>query len=419
MSNDKGRIMPDSIKPNDLEDNFEHLISCLKSNLYRIKPRLTIFSIQIALGIGYMAAKRIYLKLKEEGYLNDSGQLVWNEVDNTNKKSFGLFSKENPDYIKYVRSRDIREYLYEINYELSELEAFYIVDSCTHITFDKKLKLLEQLHSDGKDTELNIINYRDIRSLKSLLQSVIAGRMKSLSEFKISLEHQAIFKVCHRAKSYPRKNSYLYIEDGYYQELDAALSAVKAEDYDYIRVEKIKLGTLPPHSEPVLATAYFNKNRELLEIDDNSNYYPSYQDVCINIPVPFYKGDILIFTDNFRDEDKSYNFIYDSCSFQEKNIKSGSDFSDNTLLIYKIALGYPFLDTSFNMFDYEYSRNYLQDDELKLKPFSLFLKGVCKIDETLKWMNHLDDKIKKNRLKGLVEQYIPEVLEATAVNPKR
>ncbi|MDY6470995.1 MAG: hypothetical protein SPK70_08025, partial [Succinivibrio dextrinosolvens] len=60
-----------------------------------------------------------------------------------------------------------------------------------------------------------------------------------------------------------------------------------------------------------------------------------------------------------------------------------------------------------------------QDDELKLKPFSLFLKGVFKIDETLKWMNHLDDKIKKNRLKGLVEQYIPEVLEATAVNPKR
>ena len=419
MSNDKGSIMPDSIKPNDLEDNFEHVISCLKSNLYRIKPRLTISSIQIALGIGYMAAKRIYLKLKEEGYLNDSGQLVWNEVDNTNKKSFGLFSKEKTDYIKYVRSRDIREYLYEINYELSELEAFYLVDSCTHITFDEKLKLLEQLHSEGKDTELNIINYRDIRSLKDLLQSVITGRMKSLSDFKIYSEPQAIFKVCHREKSYPRKNSYLYFEDGYYQKLDEALSAVKAEDFDYIRVEKIKLGTLPPHSEPVLATAYFNKNRELLEIDDNSNYYPGYQDVCINIPVPFYKGDILVFTDNFRDEDQSYSFIYNSCSFQGKNIKSGSDFSDNTLLIYKIALGYPFLDTSFNMFDYEYSRSYLQDDELKLKPFSLFLKGECKIDETLKWMTYLDDKIKKNRLKGLVEQYVPEVLESTAVNPER
>lgn len=417
MSNDKGCIMPDSLKPNDLEDNFEHVISCLKSNLYKIKPRFTISSIQLALGIGYMAAKRIYLKLKDEGYLNDSGQLIWNEVDNTIHKSFSLFSKEKTDYIKYVRSRDIREYLYEINYELSELEAFYIVDSCTHITFDEKLKLLEQLYSEGKDTELNIINYRDIRSLKDLLQSVIAGRMKSLSEFKISLEHQAIFKVCHRAKAYP--HSYLYIEDGYYQELEAALSAVNAEDYDYIRVEKIKLGKLPPHSGPVLATAYFNKNRELLEIDDYRNYYHGYQDVCINIPVPFYKGDILVFTDNFRDEDKSYNFIYDSCSFQKKNIKSGSDFSDNTLLIYKIALGYPFLETYFNMFDYEYSRSHLQDDELKLKPFSLFLKGVCKIDETLKWMNHIDDEIKKNRLKGLVEQYVPEVLEATALNPKR
>ena len=73
MSNDKGCIMPDSLKPNDLEDNFEHLIACLKSNLYRIKPRLTISSIQIALGIGYMAAKRIYLKLKEEGKFKHLG----------------------------------------------------------------------------------------------------------------------------------------------------------------------------------------------------------------------------------------------------------------------------------------------------------------------------------------------------------
>lgn len=89
------------------------------------------------------------------------------------------------------------------------------------------------------------------------------------------------------------------------------------------------------------------------------------------------------------------------------------------MLLYKNASGYPFLDTYFNLFDCEYSRFPLEDDEQKLKAFSLFLKGVTDIGETIECFDFIDGKIRKEKLRGLVEQYIPEVIENSKVDLER
>ena len=76
MNNDKNKLLPKFVTTKVPEDNLEDVISCLKSNRYKSGSRLTISSIQIALNIGFNRAKRIYIRLKKEGYLNDSDCLV-------------------------------------------------------------------------------------------------------------------------------------------------------------------------------------------------------------------------------------------------------------------------------------------------------------------------------------------------------
>ena len=76
MNNDKNKLLPKFVTTKIPEDNLEDVISCLKSKLYKSGSRLTISSIQIALNIGFNRAKRIYIRLKKEGYLNDSDCLV-------------------------------------------------------------------------------------------------------------------------------------------------------------------------------------------------------------------------------------------------------------------------------------------------------------------------------------------------------
>jgi hypothetical protein len=53
---------------------------------------------------------------------------------NTNTGYSSCF-ENNKDYIQYICSKDIREYLYEINFRITDVQAFFLIDHCTHINF--------------------------------------------------------------------------------------------------------------------------------------------------------------------------------------------------------------------------------------------------------------------------------------------
>ena len=336
-----------------------------------------------------------------------------------NNNSYEAESDALPDYIRYVCSRDIREYLYEINFRITDLQAFFFIDSCTHVSYEEKLEALRYLLAKCEDFAVHNNTTDKKGSFKNLLSEVIKGREKSLADFKDNSNSNFLYAVYGRFECINRALDHFYKGLGYFSSIDAALNAPSYKDCDYIKIEKLHIGVTPEGSSCEVAVAYYSKDKVLLEIDDNYGDYASYQDFCIYLPLPFQKGDILTYTDNYRIEDHRGNYVYDSCTLKDSsNIRDSYDFSDNALLLYKNSLGYPFLDNSFNLFDCEYSRIPLEEDEQKLKNFSLFLKGVTDIGETIECFDFIDIKIRKQKLRGLVEQYIPEVIENSKITLK-
>ena len=48
------------------------------------------------------------------------------------------------DFIRYVNSKDVRQYLYDIDYKLSADQVIFIVLSCPFISVDEKVKSLQE-----------------------------------------------------------------------------------------------------------------------------------------------------------------------------------------------------------------------------------------------------------------------------------
>ncbi len=103
-----------------------------------------------------------------------------------NAKQYASVFDGEADYIGYVNSRDIREYLYAVDYRLTDLQAFCLVDSCTHISYAQKLKALNRLLDECTDISINIMVFREIKSLKALIRYTILGRRKALADFENS-----------------------------------------------------------------------------------------------------------------------------------------------------------------------------------------------------------------------------------------
>ncbi|MBP3267190.1 MAG: hypothetical protein J6M07_02550 [Ruminococcus sp.] len=279
------------------------------------------------------------------------------------------------DYISFICSRDIREYLYEINYRITDFQAFFLIDSCTHINYEEKLNALKQLYARCEDFVIHTDSSDKRCTFKNLLAEVINGREKSLPDFENNSNRSFIYAVYGRFNVCNRPTDHFYRIIGYFTSVDAALSEPSFEDCDYIRIEKLHVGVIPEKTSIEVAVAYYSMDRNLLEIDDNQRDYASYQDYCIFLPLPFHKGDIVCHTDNYREEDNRGSYIYDSCSLKDSSdIRYGYDFSDNVLLLYDISSGYPFVDSHFNIFDYEYSRVPLEGDEQNSRRSACFLK---------------------------------------------
>ena len=59
------------------------------------------------------------------------------------------------DFIRFVNSRDIREYLYELDYCLSGEQKLFLVDKCYRIPLEERLFALEELLAEP-DEEVTI-----------------------------------------------------------------------------------------------------------------------------------------------------------------------------------------------------------------------------------------------------------------------
>ena len=71
-----------------LNEKFQLVVSDIKNNIDR-NTVISIALINRLLPVGYNRAKQIFLKLKEKGYLDDKGRLLFDEASEDKKSSFG------------------------------------------------------------------------------------------------------------------------------------------------------------------------------------------------------------------------------------------------------------------------------------------------------------------------------------------
>ena len=61
------------------------------------------------------------------------------------------------DFIQFVNSKDIRKYLYDINYKLSVDQMIFVVLRCMFISVDKKIEALLEIKRTTSNVALSSI----------------------------------------------------------------------------------------------------------------------------------------------------------------------------------------------------------------------------------------------------------------------
>ena len=91
------------------------------------------------------------------------------------------------DFIRYISSKDVRQYLYDIDYKLSADQIIFIVLSCSFISIDEKLKALNDFRQTSDDVPLTSITDECFSETIGLTSHEFIRRYKSdvetMSEF--------------------------------------------------------------------------------------------------------------------------------------------------------------------------------------------------------------------------------------------
>lgn len=328
------------------------------------------------------------------------------------------------DYINFINSRDIREHLYETGYSLSDLQKFYLTDCCHRLNYLDKVKEFINLQDSCTDSRIEIPGFDEIKSLKSLLETVIKQREKTLADFKNPFHSNQLPSIYISYLYVKTKHDYSNTSDyehgsvsedfclrGLFESAEEALKLSQTESTNHnrslIKIEKRLIGSAPFPAP--LYVAIYDMEGNLCSLQSDREKSLSYKEISINLPLPFSRGDLLIKPNHrfYRGYDINcndyINLIYDTQLRQKKSAKlSHSCFIQGYSLNTRYHL--PSKVNIEHEYDLEYSRSPLTGNDQLLIPFSMFLKGTLHPDELLNYVCGL----KKAILNKSLENYLKE-----------
>ncbi|MBQ8708290.1 MAG: hypothetical protein IJ523_09415 [Succinivibrionaceae bacterium] len=298
------------------------------------------------------------------------------------------------DYISFVNSRDIREHLRRIDYQLNGEQKLFLIDNCYHITMDERLEALESL-LEGPDETVIIRNpcffspdgkefspdqRNEHRSLHEIASGLIDHYRELIRQLGISQDGSCFEASCLRNGSHgkyemnitPRfadcRSAMSYVGARYRDAREDTLKAVKLIKRYFFQQGDDR------GSEDKSITAYFDVNFELMRISgclngaDDEDYEYTMEGLLIYLPTPFEKGDIVDHSPesvyrhwNFIGRNP---FIIDDEMQPNEEISRGADSSDISVwclyLETKEDLN-PCAEVEIHNYDLEYCRSPLRE----------------------------------------------------------
>ena len=204
------------------------------------------------------------------------------------------------DILRFINSRDIREYLRKTEYTFSTLEAAWLIEQCRDSSIAERHMAWEQLITEYPDCPVpERINTIQQDSLYCFLREYMAAEDRLLAAF-LNPEGAVYQAVFHYHQFDPRTDDRVFSRF----EPEKMTEHLEEDDWEEIRyVECRKLPVDRKRGEAGRACLSAKLRRDLgicrldggtnLNEDDSDLLYGVFPGFWFDIPTPFRKGDIL------------------------------------------------------------------------------------------------------------------------------
>ena len=211
------------------------------------------------------------------------------------------------DFLRFINSRDIRKHLEDIGYELSPLEAAWLIWQCHDATVEERHAAWNELIETMPDCPVRHgrssrgDTYRlDYPSLHQLLRDFMRIEDRAIRDFReqtVSPNGKPyIIRIKYSTREDRRYSDPYYYSDTFYSSYQNALAAVK----DYDDVDEIILEKFEVDGENRRQELYLTTDRRLTWIEPCAVLSEEERDLfCVfdwlwfDFPTPFKKGDIV------------------------------------------------------------------------------------------------------------------------------
>ena len=295
------------------------------------------------------------------------------------------------DILKYVNSRDIREYLRSTNYEFSASEAAWIVNRCIDLPLDEKISAWNEIMNTMPDCNLvSWSPYDDkvVKSFYSLLKAYIDLEKSYWEDFRKCGDGE-FYEYCIDYED--RYHTFFPYYFGPYRSYEECFSAIsKGNTRTDIAGYSMRKNMFDSNSDSnKVMFCQYSKDGKLLNVDghdlkgyDEEEYYRiSYLFINMwpDIPVPFKKGDLLRYVSHECQDDEKLTVMNELKTRSKDNIDSfGDEDKDKHLFgYYQTDIGSLCEKATWGHYiDFEYCpEDYLEGRQKMLVSLSHYLKG--------------------------------------------
>ena len=334
-----------------------------------------------------------------------------------------------------INSKAIREHCKKIGHKFNTEELAVLIYRNKTMSIDEKIGAYKELINDYPDMPvIERINCKHYDSVKDMIQGEIE-RLESEIKVLLKDEEDVVYSYTFfydtRYRSFKEgKNEYrdVYKTFNEIQEL-IDQDIIDDEEKEIVRFVVSKRN-VSKYNKYLIKAEYILDNKRKLKMVNiyNCNFVGECQDIgniCLNIPTPFKKGDLLIansYTPSFERHTLSYNrfpFVLENLctwnsNFQKLLDKGNYDYSDMQGAGYLISkAGSLYGDNVFDYDSWEYCDRELQGNERLLKGVSNLMKNEIGIDLFLQGYEYI-----KSDNKSLLNMFTAEGLQLAGLTAK-
>ena len=204
------------------------------------------------------------------------------------------------DILRFVNSKDIREYLGNIGYEFNSLEAAWLIYQCRGATVDEKHKAWNELTEKMPDCRIaERLNTVPQDSLHAFLKQYMKIESKYIDKFR----DEKPAGTSDDDKPFVYKFKYIYKDGSEYEWdtvfscFDALYESIMEPEDDVVSIQCTKMQIDRLNSQQF---AYLNTSFDFLRIypgpvDSNEEdlFFGVFDGLWFDFPTPFKKGDIV------------------------------------------------------------------------------------------------------------------------------